>query len=106
MADVCGEPRPDEKTLDSRDTRRAWLKNPARRLRCQFTPRHASWLNPIEKWFSVLARRLLRRASFKSLDEPSRRNHPFIDPCIAPYNTRLARPYRFRPGKAASPAPS
>ena len=100
IADLCGEPRPDEKTLDTRHKRRAWLENPARRIRFQFTPRHASWLNPIEKWFSVLARRLLRRASFKSLDELSRRIHHFIDH----YNTRLARPYRFRPRKPTAPA--
>lgn len=97
VADLCGEPRPDEKTLNSRQKRRAWLENPARRIRFQFTPRHASWLNPIEKWFSVLARRLLRRASFNSLDELSRRIHHFIDH----YNTVLARPYRYRPRKTA-----
>ena len=100
IADLCGEPRPDEKTLDTRHKRRAWLENPARRIRFQFTPRHASWLNPIEKWFSVLARCLLRRASFQSLDELSRRIHHFIDH----YNTHLARPYRFRPRLPAAPA--
>lgn len=100
IADLCGEPRPDEKTLDTRHKRRAWLENPARRIRFQFTPRHASWLNPIEKWFSVLARRLLRRGSFNSLDELSRRIHHFIDH----YNTVLARPYHFRPRKTAAPA--
>ena len=99
IADLCGEPRPDEKTLDTRHKRRAWLEDPTRRIRFQFTPRHASWLNPIEKWFSILARRLLRRASFQSLDELSRRIHHFIDH----YNTRLARPFRFRPRKTAAP---
>ena len=59
-----------------------------------------AWLNPIEKWFSVLARCLLRRASFQSLDELSRRIHHFIDH----YNTLLARPYRFRSRKTAAQA--
>ena len=99
ITDLCGEPRPDEKTLNTRYKRRAWLETPTRRLRFQCTPRHASWLNPIEKWFSILARRLLRRASFQSLDELSRRIHHFIDH----YNTRLARPFRFRPRKTAAP---
>ena len=98
IADLCGEPRPDVKTLDTRHKRRAWLEDPTRRIRFQFTPRHASWLNPIEKWFSILARRLLRRASFAGLDELSRRIHHFIDH----YNTRLARPFRFRPRKTPS----
>jgi transposase-like protein len=101
-ANLCNEPRPDEKILDTRHKRRAWLEDSARRIRFQFTPRHASWLNPIEKWFSVLARRLLRRGSFASLDELSRRIHHFIDH----YNTRLARPYRFRPRQTASPVTS
>lgn len=32
MADRCGQPRPDDKTLDSRHTCRAWRENPARRV--------------------------------------------------------------------------
>jgi transposase len=31
-----------------------------------FTPTHASWLNQIECWFSILSRRALRGASFTS----------------------------------------
>lgn len=31
-----------------------------------FTPTHASWLNQIEYWFSILSRRALRGASFTS----------------------------------------
>ena len=36
------------------------------RWQFHFTPTHASWLNQIELWFSILARRLLRRGSFTS----------------------------------------
>ena len=36
-----------------------------------FTPKHASWLNQIEIWFSILARKLLRRAP-----SPSRSSGP------------------------------
>jgi transposase len=31
-----------------------------------FTPKHASWLNQVEIWFSILHRRVLRAASFDS----------------------------------------
>lgn len=34
-----------------------------------FTPKHASWLNQIECWFSILGRRVLARGSFSSLDD-------------------------------------
>jgi transposase len=35
------------------------------RWRFQFTPRHASWLNQVECFFSILARRLLRHGAFQ-----------------------------------------
>ena len=31
-----------------------------------FTPKHASWLNQIECWFSILQRRVIARGSFTS----------------------------------------
>ena len=34
-----------------------------------FTPKHASWLNQIECAFSILAKHVLARGSFRSLDE-------------------------------------
>jgi transposase len=34
------------------------------RWRFVFTPKHASWLNQIEIFFSILARRLLKRRAF------------------------------------------
>jgi transposase len=47
---------------------RAWLA--ARpRFAVTFTPKHASWLNMIEQWFGLLARRLLRRGDFASRDD-------------------------------------
>ena len=32
-----------------------------------YTPLHASWVNQIELWFSILERRVLRRGSFPHL---------------------------------------
>lgn len=34
-----------------------------------FTPKHASWLNRIECWFSILGRQVLTRGSFTSTDD-------------------------------------
>jgi transposase len=36
------------------------------RWRFQFTPKHASWLNQVEIFFSILARRLLKHGAFES----------------------------------------
>jgi transposase len=47
-----------------------------------FTPTHASWLNQIECWFSILSRRALRGASFTSPQEV----REAIDRFIAAYN--------------------
>ncbi|HEY1700997.1 MAG TPA: IS630 family transposase [Trebonia sp.] len=47
---------------------RAWIA--ARpRFSVTYTPKHASWLNIIEQWFSVLTRKLLRRGGFTSRDD-------------------------------------
>ena len=50
-----------------------------------------SWLNQVEIWFSVLARRLLRRSSFRSLEELRER----IESFISYFNETLAKPYRW-----------
>lgn len=44
---------------------RAWLAGRPR-FSVTYTPKHASWLNMVELWFSVLTRRLLRRGAFFS----------------------------------------
>jgi transposase len=65
-----------------------------------FTPTHASWLNQVELFFSILERRLLRRGEFYSVDHLAQRVIAFIKD----YNRRAA-PFRWtydgRPLKAA-----
>ena len=54
------------------------------------TPTHASWLNQIELFFSILQRRLLRYGEFRSVDDLAHQILAFID-----NHNRTATPFRW-----------
>lgn len=78
--------------LKSQVTRMAFLQKAEHSIRFLFTPKHCSWLNPIENWFSRLARRCLSAASFTSLDAMITEVQTFI----AYHNDCLAKPFNWR----------
>jgi hypothetical protein len=55
--------------LDNMNSRAAFLQDTTHRIRFVYTPKHTSWLNQVEIWFSILVRRLLKRASFTSIED-------------------------------------
>jgi transposase len=77
--------------LRSTETRAAFLQDQAHRIRFIYTPKHTSWLNQIEIWFSILVRRALKRASFASVEELCARILAFIDY----FNRTMAKPFKW-----------
>lgn len=77
--------------LQSKTSRAAFLQDQSHRIRFVYTPKHASWLNQIECWFSILVRRLLKRLSVTSTEELKQKILEFIEY----FNRTMAKPFKW-----------
>ena len=77
--------------LKSVETRKAFLTDSGHRIRFVYVPKHTSWLNQIEIWFSILVRRVIRRGNFTSTADLREKILAFIDY----FNRTLAKPFKW-----------
>ncbi len=78
--------------VQSMETRATFLGDPTHRIQFVYIPKHTSWLNQIECWFSILVRRLLRRGNFTSTDDLRQQILDFI----AYFNRTFAKPFQWK----------
>lgn len=78
--------------LKNQKTRMAFLEQEDHRIRIVYTPKHCSWLNPIENWFGRLQRQRLRNATFSSLEVLEEKLRRYI--CFA--NDFVCKPIKWK----------
>ena len=76
--------------LRSMATRAAFLSDASHQIQFVYVPKHTSWLNQVEIWFSILMRRVLKRGNFASVEALRARILAFIA-----YFNQTAKPFKW-----------
>ena len=74
------------------ETREEFLSDQTHRIRFLYTPKHSSWLNQIEIWFSTLQRQFIKKNNFSSVENLEQRLENYINM----YNKNMAHPYKWK----------
>lgn len=81
-----------EGILKSMDSRMSFLEKKNHRIRFVYTPKHCSWLNPIENWFGKLQRHVITSGVFSSVEELESKIRDYIEY----YNQCMLKPLKWK----------